>query len=135
MVETAIQMRFADVDQLGHVNNVNLQHYFDVGKTGYYDRVLGRPVDWRRNAFIQRATVSEFVAQTRYAEPLVVRSKVEKIGTTSFTMYQEIVNPETEELKAFSRSTLIMFDFIEQHKIPMPEAWRKAISAYEGQDF
>jgi acyl-CoA thioester hydrolase len=128
-------MRVADVDQLGHVNNVNLQHYFDVGKTGSYDRGLGRPVDWRRTAFIQRATVSEFVAQTRYAEPLVVRSKVEKIGTTSFTMYQEIVNPETEELKAFSRSTLIMFDFIEQHKIPMPDDWRKAISTYEGEDF
>ena len=32
MTTTPIQMRFADVDMLGHVNNVNQQHYFDVGK-------------------------------------------------------------------------------------------------------
>ena len=29
--ETDIQIRFDDIDMLGHVNNVNLQHYFDLG--------------------------------------------------------------------------------------------------------
>lgn len=135
MVETPVQMRFADVDQLGHVNNVNLQHYFDIGKTGYYNEVLKTPVNWRKNAFIQRATNSEFLAQTRYEEPIVVRTKVEKVGTTSFTMYQEIVNLENGEIKAFSRSTLVMFDFEAQVKIPMPEVWRRAISEYEGVEF
>ena len=32
MTTTPIQMRFADVDMLGHVNNVNQQHYLDVYK-------------------------------------------------------------------------------------------------------
>ena len=132
MTETAIQMRFADIDQMRHVNNVTIQHYFDLGKTGYYDEVLGEPVDWRRHAFIQRATNSEFLAQTRYQEPIVVRSRVERIGTTSFTMYQEVWNRQTEELKATSRSTLVMFDFERQEKIEVPEAWRRAIAAHEG---
>lgn len=35
MIETKIQMRFADVDMLGHVNNVNQQHYFDLAKATF----------------------------------------------------------------------------------------------------
>lgn len=35
MIETQIQMRFADIDVLGHVNNVNQQHYFDLGKCDF----------------------------------------------------------------------------------------------------
>ena len=40
MIETQIQMRFADIDVLGHVNNVNQQHYFDLGKCDFYKQVL-----------------------------------------------------------------------------------------------
>jgi Predicted thioesterase len=132
MVEVAVQMRFADVDQLGHVNNVNLQHYFDLGKTEYYLRVLKLTIDWHGEGFIQKATHTVYEAQTRLGEPIVVLSKVEKIGTTSFSMYQEIRNKETDELKAYSRSTLVMFDFEKQEKIPVPDGWRTAISVYEG---
>lgn len=42
MTTTPIQMRFADVDMLGHVNNVNQQHYFDVGKSDFFAQVLDR---------------------------------------------------------------------------------------------
>lgn len=35
---TPIQKRFADLDMLGHVNNANQQHYFDVGKNDFLPR-------------------------------------------------------------------------------------------------
>lgn len=125
-VETPIQMRFADVDQLGHVNNVNLQGYFDVGKIDYFARVLPGPIDWHgRQLLVQRAANSEYLAQTRYQEPIAVRTQVEKIGTTSITMLQQIVNTATGELKAASCSVLVMFDFETQRKIPVPEQWRQ----------
>lgn len=131
MIETDIQMRFADVDQLGHVNNVNLQHYFDIGKTAYYQEVLNFSIDWEGTGFIQKATNIVYESQTRMMEPVAVRTRVEKTGTTSFTMYQEIINTETRELKAYSRSVLVMFDFERQEKIPVPEPWREAIEKYE----
>ncbi len=43
-------MRFADVDMLGHVNNVNQQHYFDVGKSDFFRSVLDlRPFGNKRD--------------------------------------------------------------------------------------
>lgn len=135
MVETTIQMRFADVDMLGHVNNVNLQHYFDLGKTSYYIDVLHIGVCWKKVGFIQKATHTVFEAQARYGEPLVVQSRIEKIGRTSMTMYQEIVNGDTREKKAYSHSVLVVFDFEEQLPVPVPPAWRQAIESYEGKTF
>lgn len=44
VVESKIQIRFADADCLNHINNVNLQHYFDIGKMDFYEKVLGKPI-------------------------------------------------------------------------------------------
>lgn len=135
-IETPIQMRFADVDRLGHVNNVNLQHYFDLGKTDYYQRVIRLSDDcWTKTGFIQKATNSVFEAQTHAEEPIVVATRVEKVGTTSMTVYQEIVNKESRELKAYSTSVLVAFDFERQTKVPVPDGWRKSIEIHEGQSF
>ncbi len=135
-VETPIQMRFADVDRLGHVNNVNLQHYFDLGKTDYYDRVIRLPDDcWEKTGFIQKATNSVFEAQTHMNEPVVVTTRVEKVGTTSMTVYQEILNGQTRERKAYSTSVLVAFDFARQVKVSVPDEWRRAIEKHEGKSF
>lgn len=131
MITTPIQIRFADIDMLRHVNNVNLQHYFDQGKTDYFREVMHMTADWEKEGLIQKATNTAYEAQTRLYEPIVVTTKVEKIGNKSITMYQEIINPETGEVKAYSTSTLVCFHFSEQHSIPVPEAWRTAIIAYE----
>jgi acyl-CoA thioesterase FadM len=131
LIETPIQMRFADVDRLGHVNNVNLQHYFDLGKTDYYDRVIRLPEDcWEKTSFIQKATNSVFEAQTHMSEPVVVTTRVEKVGTTSMTVYQEILNGCTRERKAYSTSVLVAFDFAGQVKVPVPDPWRRAIEKF-----
>jgi len=130
-VETPIQMRFADVDRLGHVNNVNLQHYFDLGKTDYYLRVFDLSIDWQKIGLIQKATNTVFEAQTRMCEPVVVTTRVERVGNTSMTIYQEILNADTRELKARSTSALVAFDFEEQRSIPVPDDWRRAIEKHE----
>ena len=44
VLETPIQKRFSDIDPFQHVNNVSQQMYFDVGKTEYYEKILGAKV-------------------------------------------------------------------------------------------
>ena len=49
-IESDIQIRFADADSLGHINNVNLQHYFDVGKMESTKKCSARPSTPTRRA-------------------------------------------------------------------------------------
>ncbi len=126
-IETPIQMRFADVDLLGHVNNVNQQHYLDVGKIDFFHQVLGLGPYFRERGMITVATSSNFITQIRLNEPIAVRTCVKRIGTKSFTLSQQLLNSETKEIKTDSETTLACFDFDAQHSIPLPEEWRKAL--------
>ena len=127
VVDTKIQMRFADVDMLGHVNNVNQQHYFDVGKSDFFHQVLHLEPYWREEGLITVAINTSFIRQIRMTEPIIVRTRVREIGHKSFTLTQQIINTETQELKTDSVVTLVCFDFAAQQSIPIPERWRKAL--------
>lgn len=126
---TPIQKRFADIDMLGHVNNVNQQHYFDLGKSDYFMQVINGPTAWNKQGLIAVATNTNYMAQIRYQEPIEVRTRLEKIGNKSLTLFQQIVNTQTEEIKSESRSVLVAFDFVAQLSIPIPPDWRAKFEA------
>ena len=126
--ETDIQIRFADIDILGHVNNVNLQHYFDVGKTAFYREVLEVDIlPGGGAAFpITAATQTSYLAQTRHTERIYVETSMPEVGNKSMVLQQRILSRDTGEIKAESRSVMVAFDFTEQVSIPVPDAWRRA---------
>lgn len=123
--ETDIQIRFADVDILGHVNNVNLQHFFDLGKSDYLSTVLGLGLVWKEEGLITAATNTSYLAQTRPEEKIYVETQVEKIGTKSITVFQRIIARGSGEVKAESRTVLVAFDFKAQESIEIPADWRE----------
>ena len=99
MIETKIQMRFADVDMLGHVNNVNQQHYFDLGKSDFFRRVLGMKPVWKSEGLIMVSTRTDYRGQIRMEDPIVVTTCVDRIGHKSFTLRQQIVDTRTREVR------------------------------------
>lgn len=126
--ETDIQIRFADVDRLGHVNNVNLQHYFDLGKSEYCSSVLGLKTAGGSEFMIAAATSNSYLAQTRPDELIYVETSVETIGNKSMTIFQRIISRTTGEVKAESRSVMVAFDFDRQTTFVVPDTWRAAIN-------
>lgn len=133
-VSTEIQMRFADVDMLGHVNNVNLQHYYDVGKNDYFTRILRCGVrDWGPTGVVTASTRTDYLAQTYFSERVFVETWAESVGNKSFTLRQRIVGVAAEgaapEVKSESTSVLVAYDFDAGHSVEVPEAWRRGMTA------
>ncbi|MCD7970352.1 MAG: acyl-CoA thioesterase [Alistipes sp.] len=129
---TPVQKRFADVDILGHVNNVNLQHYFDIGKSDWFAKVLDAEEFWQGEGIITAATQTSYLEQTRFGDYVVVETSVEKIGTKSFTLLQRIVAPGSGQVKAESHSVMVAYDFNAQTSIEIPSHWRKAMEDFMG---
>ncbi len=125
MIETGVQIRFADVDMLCHVNNVNLQHYFDLGKGDFFRDILGISSMAGSVGLITAGTSTSYLEQTRYEDDIFVETGVEKVGTKSLTMFQKIVNRTTGAVHAESRSAMVAYDFVRQESIPVPEEWRE----------
>ncbi|MBD5213968.1 MAG: acyl-CoA thioesterase, partial [Bacteroidales bacterium] len=46
--ELPLQIRFTDIDMLGHMNNGVYLTMMDLGKTHYFNDVLGEKVDWHK---------------------------------------------------------------------------------------
>ncbi len=129
MTETRIQMRFADSDMLGHINNVNLQHYFDVGKSDYFGQVLQLAIRRDSASLILANTNTQYHAETLYGQEIWVRTWVGRVGTKSITVEQELFDRTTGQLKASSTSIMVAYDFEQGYSIPVPDAWRARISA------
>ena len=117
MIETQIQMRFADIDVLGHVNNVNQQHYFDLGKCDFYKQVLGLTPYWKTAGLIIVASQTNDLVQTRRDEPISVRTRIIRVGNKSFTLHHQLINSETEQIKTESKADMEDYNFDEHNSI------------------
>ncbi len=129
-IDSDIQIRFADADCLNHINNINIQHYFEVGKIDFYKKVLGKLVGPDRESLILVSTHANFFHQTRLEDDLFVRSWCAGLGHSSVTMYQWLIDRQTGEVKADCRSVAVAFDFDRQCKIPLNEHWRELLAEY-----
>lgn len=127
--EVDIQIRFADVDILGHVNNVNQQHYFDLGKNMFFYDVMGVEVNFNKHGIITAATETSYLAQSKPNDKLYVETRIEKVGNKSVTVFQRLISRITGEVKTESRSVMVAFNFEKQESIPIPQEWKDAIGA------
>jgi acyl-CoA thioester hydrolase len=51
--KTPIQIRFKDVDRLGHVNNANHVTYFELARVEYFNELMGdMKIDWENESLI-----------------------------------------------------------------------------------
>lgn len=129
MERVKIQIRFADIDGLGHVNNVNLQHYYDLGKNYYFRDVLHIGIGWKKIGPITAATETSYFEQTRIDDDIWVETEVEKVGNKSMVFRQRIVNDVTGKIHSESHSVMVAFDFERQESVRVPDAWREIMEA------
>lgn len=123
-ITTEIQQRFADADTLGHINNIHLQEYFDLGKMELYATLLGSRIDWRGVNLVLVSIKTDMMRQTRLGDDIIVESWVEKIGTKSMTVRQRLINRADGEANAECSTVVVCFDFASQRAIPFPDEWR-----------
>lgn len=144
-IDTKIQKRFADIDVFRHVNNIHQQEYLDLGKTDYYEHVIGFDVLADRVALMIVSVKTDFVAQVRYEDKVVVRTWVERVGTKSITLRQQIISHKnvgiplldkpsayvavenTETIHTESETVLVAFDRRDQITVEIPQRWREKI--------
>ena len=109
------------------MNNVSQQMYFDVGKTEYYEKILGAEVLSGDLRILTVSTATSYAGQVRMHDPVRVTTTCERIGTKSLTLFQQLL--VGEEVRSESRSVMVVFDFARQRSEPVPEEWRRRLLA------
>lgn len=127
-----VQLRFNDVDALGHVNNSVYFNFYDLGKTGYFDAVMGRQVPQEEIDIVIAHAEVDFIEPVFLKDEILVQTAVSAIGNKSLTMVQRIVCARTGNVKCLCKTVMVGFDFERNQAKPITDTWRHAISRYEG---
>ncbi|MBD5236444.1 MAG: acyl-CoA thioesterase [Bacteroidales bacterium] len=123
-----IQIRFNDVDVLGHVNNTVYMTYYDTGKAHYFSEILGRRVDWKHVECVIANIDCAFLAPIFFGEDIEVLTRCEKIGEKSFKLLQVIREKKSGMMKSACETVMVAFDPQSGIAIEIPEEWREALT-------
>ncbi|MCM1448890.1 MAG: acyl-CoA thioesterase [Clostridiales bacterium] len=127
-----LQIRFNDIDMLGHLNNGTYLTFMDLGKAHYFNDVLGSEIDWHRiNMAIVNINVN-FYAPTFLTSNIAVLTQVTRISVHSLTMEQRIVDVDSGEVKSAATVIMAGYDVATTKSLPIDPQWRSAIEKWEG---
>lgn len=121
---TPIQIRFNDIDMVGHVNNVIFGHYCDIARYQFMQDRLNCPPDLLNDnrILILVHTEFDFLHPSTIKDSLHVETSIEHIGQKSVHLYQEIVD-QNGTVKACSHSVMSTFDKTTGKSFPLPQDW------------
>lgn len=120
-----IQVRFSDLDVLGHVNNTVYFSYFEMTRVHYFQELLGKKWDWNKFGVILARNEIDYKKSVLLYDQPEIHMKTEFIGSKSFgLMYDLKVNGETY---ATGKSVMVCFDATIQSTIPVPESMRLSL--------
>lgn len=124
MKELRLNPRFRDTDALGHINNAAYATWLEEARRPVFELFIPDldPKKW--NLIIARLEI-DYLGQGYYQKEVLVQTQVEKIGTSSFVLVQEII--QGDKVIARGRSFLVHFDYQSQASVPIPEAIREKL--------
>lgn len=123
-----LQIRFNDVDVLGHVNNTVYMAFYDTGKASFMTEILGRKIDWTDVDTVVANIDCAFIAPIFYGEDIEVLTCCRSIHDKSFKLLQMIRESKTLQVKSVCETVMVSFDAHTQKAVPLSEEWRNKLT-------
>ncbi|MDE6109742.1 MAG: acyl-CoA thioesterase [Muribaculaceae bacterium] len=130
---TPVQLRFLDIDPMGHVNNSIYFQLMDLAKVQYFT-ALGGVFDGKAESLVIVNINCNFYSPAYLKEPIEVLTGIESIGDKSLRLEQRVVNATTGDVKCVCHTIMAGFDPVNVRSVPISDEWHAKISAFEGRD-
>jgi len=132
---TPIQIRFNDIDIVGHVNNAMHQHFFDAARLNYFKTIFKQNIDWKSDPFvlvIAKITI-EYIKPVLLYDNVFVETKVHAIGNKSIQMTQRVITISDKHtyLNSESTSVLVGLDKFTNKTLVIPEDKKHLLINFE----
>ncbi len=129
--KTPVQIRFSDMDMMGHANNGVQLSYLDLARVHYFNELFGTDVDWNEAILIVAHLEIDYLAPIMLNDSIEVHTKIIKIGNKSVQMLQNIVDAKTGEVKTKTKQVMVGFSKNKGISIPVPEFFKERITQFE----
>jgi len=110
-----LDVRWADMDCIGHVNNATFLTYVETARIKLIEK-LGFP----DVPIIMASIKIDYVSQLKYPSTMEIGQKISRLGNSSFDILTGIYNKGSGELITISTTTLVCYDYKTQKSIIIP---------------
>lgn len=125
--QMSIDVRWGDMDAMGHVNNTVYFRYLEMARIDWLMGIGGAPDPTGVGPIVVNAFCN-FIRQIEYPARLIARHYVANPGRTSFDAYVTLEREDAPGvICAEGGSKTVWVDFKAQKSVPLPEAVRRAI--------
>jgi len=125
---------FSDTDAQGIVYYGRYLPYFDLSRVEYHRSLglLGMDIGEEGEEFVMRAVTVEYLAPAVFDDLIEVCVRAARIGRTSVTYEFAAYRARDDLLLVTAKQTLVLVDLDERKAVPIPDAYKDAIRAFEG---
>ena len=122
-----LQVRWGDMDALGHVNNAEYLRYFEQSRIAWLEG-LGYPVAGQGAGPILAKVSVTYLKPVVYPSELEIRLYAGKVGNSSFTLLSEIVNGrDAAERFTEGEFVTVWVDYDASKSVPIPDRLRAVL--------
>lgn len=130
-----VEVRFRDLDPMGHVNNAVYFSYFETARAAYM-KSLGHtdPVKAEMTElfpFILAQTTCNFLAPSTLGQVLVVYIRASDVGKKSFEFEYLIAQHEDKKKVALGSSTQVYYDYRAEKTVRIPQEFLERLEHIE----
>lgn len=127
---TPVEVRFRDLDAMGHVNNAVFFTYMETARFRFFSRFLDikEPKD---TPFILGETSCRYLSPLFLGETVRVGLGVSRFGNKSFEITFRLDGGDNRPV-ATGRAVIVMYDYQQERTIPIPASFREQIQAFQG---
>lgn len=128
---TPVQLRFNDIDILGHLNNIVYFALYDLAKARYMEAIMKGRVNWQRVESVIANINCSYIKQVKFGEEVEVLTRCIHIGEKSFTLRQCLVEVNTREIRSICDTVMVCFNPDTARSAPMKPQFRAALEEFE----
>jgi acyl-CoA thioester hydrolase len=128
-----IEVRYGDLDPQGHVNNAKFMTYFEQARVSYLVHLglFSKDQSFLEIGIILAEAQLTFLAPVLFDAEVRVGVRVTRLGNKSLTMEYRMFEARNNAELATGSSVLVTYAYRTRQTIPIPDAWREKIAAFE----
>jgi acyl-CoA thioester hydrolase len=124
-----VELRFRDLDAVGHVNNVVYLTYMETARIQWWIDVTGHR-DFRNFGMILARTEIDYKAPASWGDRLEVGVRCASMRRSSFVLEFRVAEPGGRVF-ADARKVLVHYDYDVGRSVPLPAAIREKLKAQD----
>jgi acyl-CoA thioester hydrolase len=128
-----IEVRYADLDPQGHVNNARFLTFFEQARVSYLIHLglFSKDQSFLEVGIIIADAKVTFLAPVYFGQDVRVGVRVSRIGNKSMTMEYQVLDGANRQELANGSTTLVAYDYHLHQTMPVPDEWRTKIHQFE----